>query len=275
MIKKSQPKTAGTRHRTDLYTKDVLTKKTPEKSLVAKGIFKRQGRNNTGRITVRHRGGGEKRHLRIIDWKRNKAGILATVVAIEYDPMRSANIALLHYKNGEKTYILAPDGLKVGTVLSSGPEAEVQVGNALPLEKIPVGMPIHNIELRPGKGAQMVRSAGTAAIVQSKEGKFVTILLPSKRLRLVLATCLATIGQVGNIEWKMVSLGKAGRRRHMGWRPEVRGTAQHPDSHPHGGGEGRSGVGLKAPKTPWGKRFMGVKTRSSRKYSNKYIVRAK
>lgn len=275
MIKKSRGVTPGTRHRSDLYLKDVLTGKRPEKSLLMKGIYKRQGKNNTGKITVRHRGGGEKRHLRIIDWKRRQFGIPATVVSIEYDPMRTANIALLTYKNGERQYILAPDGLKVGSVLTSGPDAEVGVGNALPLEKIPVGMPIHNIELRPGKGAQMVRSAGVSAIVQSKEGKFVTILMPSKRLRLVLGTCLATIGQVGNIEWKMVSMGKAGRRRHMGWRPEVRGTAQNPKTHPHGGGEGRSGVGMKAPKTPWGKRFMGVKTRSKKKYSNKYIVREK
>lgn len=275
MIKKSKGVTPGTRHRSDLQLKGVLTKKSPEKSLLAKGVYKRQGRNNTGKITVRHRGGGEKRHLRIIDWKREKAGIPATVAAVEYDPMRSANIALVIYKDGEKRYILCPDGLKVGTVIVSGPEAEVNIGNTLPLEKIPVGMPIHNIELRPKKGAQLVRSAGVSAIIQSKEGKFVTILMPSKKLRLVLGTCVATIGQVGNIEWKMVSLGKAGRKRHMGWRPEVRGTAQHPDSHPHGGGEGRSGIGLKAAKTPWGKRFRGVKTRSRRKYSNKYIVRAK
>lgn len=242
---------------------------------MAKGVFKRQGKNNQGKITVRHRGGGEKRKLRIIDWKRNKLGIPATVIAIEYDPMRTANIALVQYKDGEKRYMLAPDGLKVGMPVLSGPDADVAVGNALPLEKIPVGMPIHNIELRAGKGAQLVRSAGTSAIVQSKEGKFVTILMPSKKLRLVPGVCLATVGQVGNIEWKMVSMGSAGRRRHMGWRPEVRGTAQHPDSHPHGGGEGRSGVGMKAPKTPWGKRFRGVKTRSRRKYSNKYMVREK
>lgn len=272
MIRKSRPMTPATRHRSDLDLSDVVTKSRPEKSLLMKGVYKRQGRNNTGKVTVRHRGGGEKRHMRIIDWKRDKKGIPATVIAIEYDPMRTANIALIQYKDGEKRYILAPDGLKVGIVISSGEEAEVSVGNALPLSKIPVGLPIHNIELRAGKGAQMIRSAGTAATIQSKEGKFVTILMPSKKLRLVHAECLATVGQVGNIEWKMISLGKAGRRRHMGWRPEVRGTAQHPDSHPHGGGEGRSGVGLKAPKTKWGKRFMGVKTRSKKKYSNKYMV---
>lgn len=275
MIRQSRPTTSGTRHKSLLDVRDVVTKGYPEKSLLAKGLYKRQGKNNTGKITVRHRGGGARRHLRVIDWKREKFGVPAVVVAVEYDPMRSANIALLHYKDGEKRYVIAPDGLKTGATLMSGPDAEIALGNALPLSKIPVGMPIHNIELRRGKGAQMVRAAGNAATIQSKEGSFVTILLPSKRLRLVPAVCIATIGQVGNIEWKMVSLGKAGRRRHMGWRPEVRGVAMHPDSHPHGGGEGRSGIGMTAPKSKWGKRFMGVKTRSSRKYSNKFMVKGK
>lgn len=271
-LRVSKPVTPGRRHRTDLDFKAVLTASKPEKSLLAKGIFKRQGKNNQGRITVRHRGGGVKRKLRIIDWKRNKREIAAIVSTIEYDPMRTANIALLTYPDGEKRYILAPEGMKVGDSIMSSETAELKPGNALPLSKIPVGIPIHNIEIQPGRGGQLIRSAGSAALIQSKESGMVTIQLPSKEVRLIPAKAYATIGQVGNIEWKTMSFGKAGRRRLMGWRPEVRGTAMHPNNHPHGGGEGRSGVGLKAPKSPWGKR-LGKKTRSRRKYSNKYLVK--
>ncbi len=271
MLRKATPTTPGRRNRVDLINPE-LSKEGPVKSLLMKGTYKRQGKNNTGKITVRHRGGGVKRKLRVIDWKRNKFGIPAVVKSIEYDPMRSANIALLYYADGEKSYIVAPMGLKVDDTLMSGEEAEIKTGNALPLGKIPVGMPIHNIEIRQGKGAQLVRGAGTAALIQSKEGKFVTIQLPSRELRLVSVTCLATIGQVGNVDWKNRNLGKAGRKRLLGIRPTVRGTAQHPGSHPHGGGEGRSGVGLKHPKTPWGKPALGKKTRKKSKYSNKFIV---
>lgn len=271
-LKYYKPTTPGRRHRQDLDGKAV-TKKTPEKSLLAKGIYKRQGKNNSGKITVRHRGGGVKRKMRIIDFKRDKETVVAKVIGIEYDPMRSANLALLQYSDGEKRYILAPEGLNPGDTVVSGPEAEVKVGNAMPLSKIPVGQPIHNIELRPGKGGQLIRSAGGTASIQSREGDFVTLLMPSKELRLVHGTCMATIGQLGNIEWKTVKMGKAGRNALMGWRPAVRGTAMHPNAHPHGGGEGRSGVGMKYPKTPWGKHAHGTKTRNKKKYSNKMIVR--
>ncbi|HSW89797.1 MAG TPA: 50S ribosomal protein L2 [Patescibacteria group bacterium] len=271
-LKKRKPTTPGTRHRITL-SKEGLTGRKPTKSLLAKGVYKRAGRNNDGIITVRHRGGGVKRKLRIIDFKRDKTEVSAKVIAIEYDPMRTARIALLYYKDGEKRYILAPDGLKVGATVMNGPDAGADVGNNLSLSKIPVGQPIHNIELTPGKGAQLIRSAGVSAIIQSKEGDFVTILLPSKELRLVRATCTATIGQVSNIEHKTTSVGKAGINRYKGIRPTVRGTAQHPGSHPHGGGEGRSGVGLKYPKTPWGKHAHGTKTRNKTKYSKKFIVR--
>ncbi len=271
-LKVHKATTPGRRHRKDV-SKGNLSKKRPEKSLLFKGTYKRQGRNNDGIITVRHRGGGNKRKLRSIDFKREKLGIPAKVVAIEYDPMRTARIALLTYADGEKRYILAPDGLEIGQTIVSGPEADIAVGNTMPLSRIPVGTPIHNIELRAGKGAQLIRSAGSSAMIQSKEGDMVTVLLPSKEIRLIHAACMATIGQVGNVEWKTVSLGKAGRRRYMGWRPAVRGTAQHPASHPHGGGEGRSGVGLKYPKTPWGKHALGKKTRDRKKYSKKMIVR--
>jgi large subunit ribosomal protein L2 len=214
-----------------------------------------------------------KRKLRMIDFTREKRDIPAVVIAFEYDPMRSSRIALLQYADGEKRYILAPEGLKMGDKLMSGENAEVAVGNTLPLSKIPIGTPIHNIELRPGKGAQMIRSAGASALIQSKEGEFVTIQLPSREVRLVLATCIATIGQVGNVERKTATFGKAGRKRLLGWRPTVRGTAMHPNAHPHGGGEGRSGVGLKYPKTPWGKHAHGTKTRSRKKYSAKMIIK--
>jgi large subunit ribosomal protein L2 len=209
----------------------------------------------------------------VIDWKLNNHGVPGVVKQIEYDPTRSANIALIYFKDGDKRYILAPDGLDIGQEVIAGEDVEVKVGNALPLKNIPVGMPIHCIETRVGKGGQLVRGAGTAAMVQSKEGKFVTIALPSKEVRLIVAECYATIGQVGNQDWKNRKLGKAGRKRLMGIRPTVRGVAQHPDSHPHGGGEGRSGIGLKYPKTPWGKHALGKKTRNRRKTTNKYIVR--
>lgn len=271
MLKKRKPSTAGSRHSVDIDRSD-LYKGDPEKSLVAKGHLKRQGRGFKGRITVRHRGGGVKKKLRIIDWKRTKRDISGRVERFEYDPMRSANIALIIYPDGEKAYILAPDTMKVGDEVMAGEKADVKAGNAIPLKKIPIGIPIHNIEMRSGKGAQLVRGAGTAAYIQAKEAKYVTIQLPSKELRLIAAECYATIGQVGNVEWKNRSLGKAGRKRMMGIRPAVRGVAMHPGSHPHGGGEGRSGVGLKFSKTPWGKPAMGKKTRSNKK-TNRFIVR--
>ena len=271
-LKLYKPTSAGRRHRTDIDL-SFLSKKKPEKSLLSKGTYKRQGKNNDGIITVRHRGGGVKRRLRIIDWKRDKTGITGTVTALEYDPMRTANLALVVYSDGEKRYILSPEGLEVGSQIASGADAEVKVGNTLPLSKIPVGMPIHNIEIRPGKGGQLIRSAGSSALIQSKDAGMVTILMPSKEIRLIPENCIATIGQVGNIEWKTAKVGKAGRRRLLGWRPTVRGTAQHPGSHPHGGGEGRSGVGLKYPKTPWGKHAHGTKTRRRKKYSKYMIVR--
>lgn len=272
MLITRKPTSAGRRHqsvidRTGLYSGD------PEKSLLASGHKKRQGRGYKGRITVRHRGGGVKKKMRIIDWKRSKFGIPATVQRLEYDPMRSAHLALLYYPDGEKAYIIAPKGVVAGDILVSGETAEVKTGNALPLKNIPVGMFVHNIELRAGKGAQLVRGAGTAAVVSAKEGKHVTLQLPSKEMRLVPADCLATIGEVGNTEWKNRKIGKAGRKRLMGIRPTVRGTAQHPGSHPHGGGEGRSGVGMKYPKTPWGKHALGKKTRKKNHRSNKLIVR--
>jgi large subunit ribosomal protein L2 len=245
----------------------------PERTLLAGGHLKRQGRGASGHITVRHRGGGVKKRLRVIEWKRTKLGIPAVVQRIEYDPNRSANIALLFYKDGEKAYILAPEGMEIGQTIMSGDTAEMKPGNAMSLKNIPVGVPIHNIETRIGKGAQLVRGAGTAAMVQAKEGAYVTISLPSREVRLINAECFATIGQVGNSDWKNQKLGKAGRKRLMGIRPTVRGTAQHPDSHPHGGGEGRSGVGLKYPKTPWGKHALGTKTRSKKKTTTKYIIK--
>jgi large subunit ribosomal protein L2 len=272
MLRKRKATTSGTRHQSVL-DRSKLHKGKPEKSLVASGHKKRQGRGFKGQITVRHRGGGVKKKLRVIDWKRNKRDIPATVQRIEYDPMRSANIALLFYADGEKRYIVAPEGLEEGATVLTSEKAEIKPGNALPLHKIPVGTPIHNIELRIGKGGQIVRGAGTAATIQSKEGKFVAVLLPSKEIRLINRDCFATIGQVGNQEWKNRKLGKAGRKRLMGIRPGVRGTAQHPGSHPHGGGEGRTGVGMKHPKTPWGKHAHGKKTRKKNKPSNKYIVR--
>lgn len=270
MLKKSRPTSSGVRHKLSVV-KNLTTSK-PEKSLT-QIVKKNSGRNAHGHITTRHRGGAAKRRFRVIDFKRNKQGIDARVMSLEYDPNRSATIALLQYRDGEKRYILAPDGLEVDMTVTAGEGAEPKVGNSLPLKKIPIGMPIHNIELKAGAGAQMARAAGTAALIQSKEGGVVTIKLPSGEIRLLKEDCFATIGQVSNLDHKNRQIGKAGRRRHMGWRPSVRGVAQHPGSHPHGGGEGRSGIGMPGPKTPWGKPALGKKTRGKYKYSNKYIVK--
>lgn len=270
-IKRIRPTTAG-RRQADFMLRDTLTTDTPHKPLTK---FKRKinGRNNTGKITIRHRGGAQKRKLRIIDFKRNKRDIIGKVVSIEYDPNRTANIALINYPDGEKRYILAPDALHVGDAIIASETADIEPGNAMPLKNIPIGAPIHNLEIDPGKGAKLVRGAGTTAYIQSKEAKFANVLLPSKEIRLISLDSYATIGQVSNQEWKEVRLGKAGKSRHRGWRPEVRGVAMHPDAHPHGGGEGRSGIGMKAPKTPWGKKALGLKTRSKHRYSAKLIVK--
>jgi len=272
MLHKQKATTSGRRHQVTV-DRSKLHKGQPEKSLLSGGHKKRQGRGFKGKITVRHRGGGVKKRMRLIDWKRDKHGVPGRVDRIEYDPMRSANIALVFYVDGDKRYMIAPDELKVNDTVMSGETAEIKPGNAMPLGKIPVGMQIHNVELRPGRGAQIARGAGTSAMVQSKDGDEVIVQLPSKEQRLIKAECFATIGQVGNQDWKNRKIGKAGRRRLMGIRPTVRGTAQHPGSHPHGGGEGRSGVGMKYPKTPWGKHAHGKKTRKKTKSSNKYIVR--
>ncbi|QUH28945.1 50S ribosomal protein L2 [Vallitalea guaymasensis] len=270
-IKKYNPYTPSRRHMTG-STFEEITKKTPEKSLVV-SLKKHSGRNNQGKITVRHRGGGSKIKYRMIDFKRNKDGVPGKVVAIEYDPNRSANIALVQYVDGEKRYILSPNGLKVGHKVMSGSEAEIRVGNALQLKDIPVGSSIHNIELKPGKGGQLVRSAGNVAQLMAKEGKFATLRLPSGEMRLVPILCKATIGQVGNIDHELITVGKAGRKRHMGIRPTVRGSVMNPNDHPHGGGEGRAPVGRPSPMTPWGKPALGYKTRKKNKHSNKYIIR--
>lgn len=268
---KTRPTSPGQRN---LVTTDrsMLHKGAPERSLMKPGHVKRQGRSSSGQITVRHRGGGVKKRLRMIDFSRSKRDIPATIIRFEYDPTRSANLALLQYADGEKTYIIAPDLVAVGDVLTAGEHVDVRPGNALPLSSIPVGVEIHCLELRAGKGAQIARGAGNSAVIQSKEGTHATVQLPSKELRLLDGACFATIGTVGNAEWKNRKLGKAGRSRLMGIRPTVRGTAQHPGSHPHGGGEGRSGVGMKYPKTPWGKHALGTKTRNKRKWSNRWIV---
>ena len=250
-----------------------ITKKTPEKSLLAP-LKKHSGRNNQGKITVRHKGGGNRQKYRIVDFKRNdKDGIPATVIGIEYDPNRTANIALICYADGEKRYILAPEGLKDGQKIMNGPDAEIRVGNCLPLDKIPVGSSIHNIELYPGKGGQLVRSAGMDAQLMAKEGKYATIKLPSGEMRMVPIACRATIGKIGNIDHNLINYGKAGRIRHMGIRPTVRGSVMNPNDHPHGGGEGRSPIGRPGPCTPWGKPALGYKTRKAKKASNKLIVR--
>ena len=249
-----------------------ITKKTPEKSLVTH-LKTNSGRNNQGKITVRHHGGGAKKKYRIIDFKRNKDGVPAVVAAIEYDPNRTANIALLHYVDGEKRYIIAPFKLKVGDRLQSGPDAEVRIGNALPMRNIPIGSEIHNIEMKPGRGGQLVRGAGNSAQLMAKEGKYATVRLPSGEMRMLPIECRATIGQVGNIEHELLNIGKAGKVRHMGRRPTVRGSVMNPCDHPHGGGEGRCPIGRPAPSTPWGKPALGYKTRKKRKASDKMIVR--
>jgi large subunit ribosomal protein L2 len=251
---------------------EELAKKKPEKALTIK-LNKTGGRNARGVITTRHKGGGAKRKYRIIDFRRDKDGIPGKVAAIEYDPNRTANIALINYADGEKRYILAPHGLKVGDVIESGQNADIKTGNTLPLRNIPVGTTIHNIELKPGKGAQLVRSAGAEAHVMAKEGKFAHIKLPSGEFRLISLECRATVGQVGNIEYENVTIGKAGKSRHLGIRPSVRGSAMNPVDHPHGGGEGRSPIGMPSPLSPWGKPTLGYKTRKKNKKSNRYIVR--
>jgi large subunit ribosomal protein L2 len=269
-IKIYKPITPGLRNMTG-YGFEEITKSKPERSLIV--IRKaHSGRNMYGRITVRHRGGGHKRYIRLVDYKRDKLGIPARVAAIEYDPNRTARLALLHYADGEKRYILAPVGLKVGDVVTSGSEAEIRVGNCLPISRIPLGTMIHNIEMRAGKGGQMVRSAGAAAQLLAKEGDFAQIRLPSGEVRLIHKVCFATIGQVGNLDHKNIKLGKAGRKRHMGIRPTVRGSAMTPRDHPHGGGEGRQPIGMPGPKSPWGKPTLGYKTRRN-KSTEKYIVR--
>lgn len=270
VIKKQKPTTPGRRFASHLSTKSI-TKARPEKKL-RKILPKHSGRSASGKIAVRHRGGRRKRFLRKIDFKRNKYGIPAKVVSLEYDPNRGADIALLIYADGEKRYIISPEGLKIGDEVFSGKKAELKIGHALPLEKIPVGTVIHNIELVPGKGSQIVRGAGTGATIKSKEGGFATLKLPSKELRRVKLECQATIGQVSRPELKTIKLGKAGRKRLMGWRPSVRGVAMHPGAHPHGGGEGRSGIGMPSPKSPWGKKTLGKRTRKRKKYSDKWIV---
>ncbi|MFO7743052.1 MAG: 50S ribosomal protein L2 [Anaerolineae bacterium] len=270
-VKAYNPTSPGTRWRTD-PTFDEITRKEPERSLL-RPLRKHAGRNVHGRITVRHRGGGHKRKYRLIDFKRDKTGIPAVVDSIEYDPNRSARIALLVYTDGEKRYMIAPLGLRVGDRVMSGEEAEINLGNALPLERIPTGTMVNNVELTPGKGGQIARSAGTSAQVIAKEGKYVTLRLPSGEIRQFHRGCMATIGQVGNVEHGNIKLGKAGRKRWRGWRPTVRGSVMSPRDHPHGGGEGRTGIGMPSPKTPWGKKTMGKKTRSRSKQSDKYIVR--
>ena len=249
-----------------------LSKVAPEKSLLAP-LKKNAGRNSYGRITVRHRGGGNRRKYRIIDFKRNKGGMSATVLTLEYDPNRSAHIALVQYEDGEKRYIIAPQGLSVGDVVTSGADADIKPGNALPLQNIPTGTFIHNVELYPGKGAQLARSAGVMAQLVAKEGGKALVRLPSGEMRYVPAECMATIGQVGNVEHENVHLGKAGRKRHMGWRPTVRGSVMNPCDHPHGGGEGKSPIGRPGPVTPWGKPALGYKTRKNHNRSDKYIVK--
>jgi large subunit ribosomal protein L2 len=269
-IKTYKPTSPG-RRGMSVSTFEEITKTKPEKSLLA-SLRKKAGRNVRGKITVRHRGGGHKRRYRLIDFRRDKFGIPARVTSIEYDPNRSARIALLTYADGEKRYVIAPLGLIVGSALMSGPEAEIRVGNALPLANIPVGTVIHNIELQQGRGGQLVRSAGTSAQLMAKEGKYAHVRLPSGEVRLIHRECMATIGQVGNTDHGNISLGKAGRKRHRGWRPTVRGSAMSPRDHPHGGGEGKTPIGMPSPKSPWGKPTLGYKTRRN-KATDKWIVR--
>ena len=270
-IKTYNPYTPSRRNMTGSDFSEI-TKKTPEKSLLV-SLSKNAGRNNQGKITVRHRGGGNRKKYRVVDFKRLKDGIPAVVTGIEYDPNRTANIALITYADGEKAYILAPEGLKDGMKIMNGPEAEVRIGNCLPLDKIPVGTQVHNIELLPGKGGQLVRSAGNSAQLMAKEGKYATLRLPSGEMRMVPLGCRATIGVVGNVDHNLINIGKAGRKRHMGIRPTVRGSVMNPNDHPHGGGEGKAGIGRPGPCTPWGKPALGLKTRKKNKQSNKLIVR--
>jgi large subunit ribosomal protein L2 len=269
-IKSYKPTSPGRRGMT-VSTFEEVTQTTPEKSLL-KPLKKSAGRNFRGKITVRRRGGGHKRRYRVIDFKRDKFGVPARVASIEYDPNRSARIALLVYTDGDKRYILAPMGLMVGDVVSSGPDAEIRAGNAMPIYRIPLGTLIHNIELHPGRGGQLVRSAGTSAQLMAKEGPYAQVRLPSGEVRMISQNCLATVGQVGNVDHGNITLGKAGRKRWLGRRPSVRGSAMDPASHPHGGGEGRAPIGMPGPKTPWGKPTLGYRTRRS-KLSDKYIVR--
>ncbi len=270
-IRKYKPTTPGRRGMT-VSTFEEITRSTPEKSLTVT-LKKHAGRNSRGKITVRHRGGGTRPKYRIIDFKRNKDGVPGKVATIEYDPNRSANIALIHYLDGEKRYIIAPQGLIVGDTIVSGPEADIKVGNALPLVNIPVGTVIHNIEMKPGKGGQMARSAGNGAQLMAKEGKEAQVRLPSGEVRKIRLECRATIGEVGNSDHANIQIGKAGRKRHMGFRPTVRGSVMNPNDHPHGGGEGKAGIGRVSPVTPWGKPALGYKTRKKKKASDKYIVK--
>lgn len=270
-IKKYKPTSNGRRGMTTSDFAEITTDQ-PEKSLLAP-LHKKGGRNNQGKLTVRHQGGGHKRQYRVIDFKRDKDGIPGRVATVEYDPNRSANIALINYVDGEKRYILAPKGIQVGTEIMSGPEADIKVGNALPLINIPVGTVVHNIELKPGKGGQLVRSAGTSAQVLGKEGKYVLVRLNSGEVRMILSACRASIGQVGNEQHELINIGKAGRSRWKGIRPTVRGSVMNPNDHPHGGGEGKAPVGRKAPSTPWGKPALGLKTRNKKAKSDKLIVR--
>ena len=270
-IKKYKPTSNGRRNMTSSDFAEITASK-PEKSLL-QPVKRKAGRNNQGKITVRHHGGGHKRQYRVIDFKRLKDGIPGRVATIEYDPNRSANIALINYADGEKRYILAPKGLEVGQTILSGPEVDIKVGNTLPLSNIPMGTTIHNIEMKPGKGGQLVRSAGTSAQVLGREDKYVIVRLQSGEVRLILATCRATIGQVGNEQHELIKIGKAGRSRWMGIRPTVRGSVMNPNDHPHGGGEGRSPIGRKSPMTPWGKPALGYKTRKKKNKSDKFIIR--
>ena len=272
-IKSYRPTTNGRRGMTTLVN-DEITKTTPEKSLVVT-MKKSGGRNNQGQITVRHHGGGAKRKYRIIDFKRNKDGVIGTVASIEYDPNRSANIALINYNDGEKRYIIAPKGLTVGMKIESGEQADIKVGNNLPLGNIPEGTLVHNVELKPGKGGQMARSAGSSVQILGREGNYTLLRLTSGEVRKVLSVCRATVGEVGNEDYSLVNYGKAGRKRHMGIRPTVRGSVMNPNDHPHGGGEGRAPVGRKHPVTPWGKPALGFKTRNNKKASSKLIVRSR
>ena len=273
-IKTFKAYTPSRRKMSVLDNKDVITKSTPEKSLLAKKS-KNAGRNNLGKITVRHHGGGNRQKYRIIDFKRKKDGVVGRVMAIEYDPNRTANIALIYYKDGTKSYILAPNGLLVGSEIMSGENAEAKVGNCLPLQNIPIGANVHAVELTPGLGAKMVRSAGNTAQLMAKEGKYATLRLPSGEMRRVPIMCRATLGIVGNGEHNLVNIGKAGRKRHMGIRPTVRGSVMNPNDHPHGGGEGKCSIGLPGPVTPWGKPALGLKTRNRKKNTNKLIITRK